>query len=322
MKAQNHRHAFTLVELLVVVAILALLVALLVPAVQAARESARRSQCANNLRQLGIGMQSHHTLVGSFPEGMAMPQNRVQYGDSYGTWQMTILPFIEQAQLWTAYRNYGNRDLLGTSMRFASPENLLATTGQRIATLTCPADTVTSAQAGYTRHNYAMCFGNTGFNAASNGGIDYYPQLDWAGVKFGGAVFEQGKTRKIEWIRDGTSTTLLAAEVIMGQRNDARGLTWYGTTTGFFTYLRPNDSMPDEAWWAPSANGVCDPAPPNPPCTSLGRGVTNAARSRHAGGVTACMFDGSVRFIDDAIDVAVWRGLGTARGTETLGDFQ
>jgi prepilin-type N-terminal cleavage/methylation domain-containing protein/prepilin-type processing-associated H-X9-DG protein len=321
MSSLRQRRGFTLVELLVVIAILALLMALLLPAVQGVRESARRSQCENNLRQLSLGMLSHHDLVGNFPEGISLPVDRAQYGDSYGTWQMTILPFMELEALWTNYRNYGNRDRLGTAMRFASPENLQATTGLRIPALTCPSDTVSSAQAGYTRHNYAACFGNTGFNSATNSGIDYYPQQNWAGVVFGGAVFEQGKTRSAAWIRDGASSTLLAAEVIMGQRNDARGLTWYGTTAGFFTFLRPNDSMPDEVWWSPSPNTACDPAPPNPPCTWLGRGVTIGARSRHAGGVTVGMCDGSVRFMDDAVDVTIWRGLGTARGSEITGEF-
>jgi prepilin-type N-terminal cleavage/methylation domain-containing protein/prepilin-type processing-associated H-X9-DG protein len=319
MKSTQQRRAFTLVELLVVIAILATLMVMLVPAVQSARESARRTQCANNLRQLATGMLAHHDLIGTFPEGISLPLNGVLYGDSYGTWQMTVLPFIEQEPLWKGYRNYGNRELLGSAVRFATADNLQATTGRRIATLTCPSDTPTPHTVGYTRHNYAVNFGNTGIDGNTGGGLNYVAQASRSGVTFGGAPFNQGKPRKIDWIRDGTSTTLMAAELIMGQRNDVRGLTWYGTTAGFFTFLRPNDSMPDQFWWTmPNAN--CDPAPPNPPC-SQGNDPTIAARSRHAGGVTVSMLDGSVRFITDDVDVATWRALGTARGSETLGEY-
>jgi prepilin-type processing-associated H-X9-DG protein len=306
------------VELLVVIAILALLVALLVPAVQSARESARRTQCSNNLRQLGIGMLAHHDLIGTFPEGISVPLNGALYGDSYGTWQMPILPFIEQESLWKGYRNYGNRELLGSAGRFASTDNLQATTGQRISTLTCPSDTATPHAAGYTRHNYAVNFGNTGIDGTIALGQTYVAQASRSGVTFGGAPFTQGKPRKIDWIRDGTSTTLMVAELIMGQRNDIRGLTWYGTTAGFFTFLRPNDTLPDQLWWSMPN---CDAAQPNPPC-SQGNDPTIGARSRHAGGVTVAMLDGSVRFVTDDIDVATWRALGTARGSEALGDFQ
>jgi prepilin-type N-terminal cleavage/methylation domain-containing protein len=330
MNNARRRPGFTIVELLVVIAIIAVLMALLLPAVQGVRESARRSQCSNNLRQLGIGLLSHNDLVGTFPEGMAYPKNFTSYGDGFGTWQMTVLPYIDQASLWTAYRNYGNCDLSGEN--FASQENVAATTGKRIASLTCPSDIPSPPNPlKYTRHNYGVCFGNTGWDRGQ-ANVDltvHYPLIqEKSGVKFGGAVFQQSQpghgARGLSWLRDGASTTLMAAELVMGQRDDARGATWWGSYTGIFTFLRPNDSKPDEMWFWPDDprnQGACDPSPPNPPCIGEIQGVTNGARSRHQGGVTAIMFDGSVRFVDDAIDLSIWRGLGTARGSEQIGEF-
>src|ERR1700754_2125242 len=90
------QNGFTLVELLVVIAIIGVLVALLLPAIQAAREAARRSQCVNNLKQLGIAMQNYHDTNGELPKGTV--------SCCWGTWQMSILPFIEQAQLADRYQ--------------------------------------------------------------------------------------------------------------------------------------------------------------------------------------------------------------------------
>ena len=99
----RHRAGFTLIELLVVIAIIAVLIALLLPAVQAAREAARRSQCVNNLKQLGLAMHNYHQVNGTFPIG------RMGIGYGYGnnvdqrrTWAFSVLPFFEQAQAFNA----------------------------------------------------------------------------------------------------------------------------------------------------------------------------------------------------------------------------
>ena len=93
---KSTRPAFTLVELLVVIAIIGVLVALLLPAVQAARESARRSQCVNKLKQLGLAFQNHHDAQGRLPAG--------SISCCWGTWQMAVLPYMEQQQLGAQYR--------------------------------------------------------------------------------------------------------------------------------------------------------------------------------------------------------------------------
>src|SRR5687768_8608657 len=90
------RFAFTLVELLVVIAIIGVLVALLLPAIQAAREAARRSQCINNLKQIGIALQNYHGAYGTFPKGWLLKRNP---GDFFANVNTTILPFFEEESL-------------------------------------------------------------------------------------------------------------------------------------------------------------------------------------------------------------------------------
>ena len=92
---RKDNRAFTLVELLVVIAIIGILVALLLPAIQAAREAARRSQCTNNLKQLGIAIHNYHDTYKQLPVG--------NHSCCWGTWQMSILPFIEERQLGEMY---------------------------------------------------------------------------------------------------------------------------------------------------------------------------------------------------------------------------
>src|SRR6516225_9152694 len=96
------RRGFTLIELLVVIAIIAVLIALLLPAVQAAREAARRSQCVNNLKQIGLGMMNYESTNSCLAPG--------EKGCCWGNWTVFILPYIEQAQLYNSWNTVGNND--------------------------------------------------------------------------------------------------------------------------------------------------------------------------------------------------------------------
>ena len=98
MTRKRSKSAFTLVELLVVIAIIGILVALLLPAIQAAREAARRGQCTNNLKQLGIAIQNYHDTYQQLPIG--------SHSCCWGTWAMSILPFIEERQLGESIRGF------------------------------------------------------------------------------------------------------------------------------------------------------------------------------------------------------------------------
>jgi prepilin-type N-terminal cleavage/methylation domain-containing protein len=144
------RRAFTLIELLVAIAIIAVLIAMLLPAVQAAREAARRIQCANNLKQIGLAMTGYHEAIGTLPPGMK--------GWGWGTWQMFILPYIEQQPLYNAYNQLGdsrNEETLSGLLGYMGPANLTVTQ-TRLNAFTCPSDFPNSPRGGVTSHNYAV----------------------------------------------------------------------------------------------------------------------------------------------------------------------
>jgi len=301
----RHR-GFTLVELLVVIAIIGVLIALLLPAVQAAREAARRSQCLNNLKQIGLGMHNYENSHKTLPVGA--------WGCCWGTWQVAMLPYIEQESM---YRQYVHSNKYGNPIdnaRYGHAANLPVTT-QRVAAYTCPSDTpqVHANRSKITAHNYVANYGNTNIN-----------QVKQSNVVFGGAPFSYGgnknvgpKAIKFAELKDGMSNTLMLSELIQGQNRDLRGFGWWFEGSGFQTFLTPNTSQPDVMQNA----SYCKNGAPNPPCIgpqTAARRSTYAARSRHPGGVHAVMCDGSGRFFSDNIALGVWRALGTTRGGEAL----
>ncbi|EAQ81815.1 DUF1559 domain-containing protein [Blastopirellula marina] len=305
MTLPHHKtRGFTLVELLVVIAIIGVLIALLLPAVQQAREAARRMQCSNNLKQLGLAMHTYHDTYNNLPAGVN--------GCCWGSWQLAILPQMELGNL---YNNYEQK-MYDTDYRYSSAPNV-DVTSTRIATLTCPSDEpnapIATSGVNLTSHNYAVNYGNTG----------YAQQATLNGVTFGKAPFSQNSSTLDKFygfrdIVDGTSNTLLASEVLQGKGTDLRGFTWWGDASQFTTYLPPNTSQPD------AYNGTCHTDPQaNLPCTasSTSNPTMMASRSRHPGGVQALRCDGSARFISENIQLDTWRALSTTQGGEVLGEF-
>lgn len=298
---------FTLIELLVVIAIIAVLVALLLPAVQQAREAARRSQCKNNLKQIGLGMMNYESTSGTLPVG--------SYSCCWGTWLVALFPYVDRQDLADRYvYNYkydtAPSPLGASDGRYNGVLNTPVTT-QRIASYTCPSDMENKPFGGITSHNYAVNHGNTSYSQAAT----------LNGVTFGQAPFytngsgTPAKAARLRDITDGTSNTICVAEVLQGQGSDLRGFAWWGDASQITTYLMPNDPTPDRIYTA----GYCNNLPArNLPCAvSTTTDPTNfASRSRHVGGVQLAMCDGSSRFISENIDLSTWRALGTTQGNE------
>ncbi len=323
MRQKNR--GFTLVELLVVIAIIGILVALLLPAIQAAREAARRSQCVNNLKQIGIAFQNFHDTYKQLPMGA--------YSCCQGTWQPAILPFIEEQQLADIYQFLPkSTQFFLTEYRYDAdetdapgltpPMRNYQVTQTRIATLTCPSDETQVAsggiygKVGVTYHNYVANFGNTNHTGTLHPGTAGTPAIEYLGSPFigqDGSEVKHNLVSSFRRITDGLSKTLMVSETVQGQDGDLRGFTWWGWAAGFETYASPNGSDSDRM----QRPEYCKKVEPNPPCdTAAGPRFNNAARSRHSGGVNAVMCDGSVQFVVDDVDLATWRAASTIRGAE------
>lgn len=324
-RADGSRAGFTLVELLVVIAIIGILVALLLPAVQAAREAARRSQCVNNVKQIGLAMQNYHDTNRQLPPG--------SISCCWGTWQMAVLPFVEEQILGDAYQ-FLPKDavLFDNDYRYDSldlsanpPIRNLEVVQTRMPAFTCPSDEPQTDDQGITYHNYVANYGNTNHVGLNHQGpfspnyVEYFGS-PLVGIDFSPSPGDTGIERPFRKIPDGLSNTLLISETVQGQNGDLRGLTWWGWGAAFETFIVPNASDPDIL----QGSDGCLPDLPNPPCDgpSTAAGLfQGAARSRHPGGVNAGMCDGSVQFVNDDVDLIVWRAAGTTEGDEVFPGF-
>jgi len=303
----HRRRGFTLIELLVVIAIIAVLIALLLPAVQSAREAARRAQCINNLKQIGMAMHNYVSTNGTLPPG--------RNSCCWGTWTVFILPYVEGNPMYNAW-NFGSSasDPNGNILTYGSACNTTVSR-TRVTTYTCPSDTP-NTYSSMPMYNYAVNYGNTSLSQAKT----------LNGIPFGGAPFGDligVGTFGLQAIQDGTSNTLLMSEVIEGQGSqngstDIRGFATWGDASGFEAYLAPNSTFPDVIY---DDKHCVYPYQRNPPC--FGPPTTTSpsmygSRSRHPGGVDSAMIDGSVRFIKNSIALNTWRSLSTTQASEVV----
>jgi prepilin-type processing-associated H-X9-DG protein len=238
-----------------------------------------------------------------------------------------MIPLLSMVEETSASESYTWDPNLVNSGGYANEVNLPITT-KHYSGFLCPSDEpkYDYRPGRVTKHSYAVNFGNTGLERADarpdgTGGARVDENN---GVKFGGAPFAltnvdgtNHRPVKLAMITDGLSNTAFAAEVLQTEGNDVRGTIWYSYSAGFMTFTGPNSQEND---LLARITGSCEPTPPNPPCRKRkgpGEPIHGASRSRHPGGVNVVMGDTSVHFVNDDIELAVWREMSTIDGQKT-----
>jgi prepilin-type N-terminal cleavage/methylation domain-containing protein/prepilin-type processing-associated H-X9-DG protein len=286
-RVSSRRPAFTLIELLVVIAIIAILIGLLVPAVQQIRESANRTQCTNNLKQLGLALHAHHDTYRGFPPA------KVTVPRTHG-WAPYLLPFLEQVPLYRQYRFDRNWDHAATNDRDPGGPN-----SARLALLLCPS--APDGRVG-TRNRGLTDYSPINQITRPNPFVTKMPPSDptWIGV------LGLNVRRRIAAIRDGTSNTFLMAE------DAGRNQTWLmdqmvssGGSTG--AWANPGNSIVVSGF---NPTTGTSPGPCAVNCSN-----NNEVYAFHPGGANALFGDGSVRLLRAGTDVNIIIALTTrARG--------
>jgi prepilin-type N-terminal cleavage/methylation domain-containing protein/prepilin-type processing-associated H-X9-DG protein len=317
--------AFTLVELLVVIAIIGILVALLLPAIQSARESARRAQCLNNLKQLGVALHNYAAAEKHFPPGLVAKtyESQPNHPQTFYRWSSLahLLPYMENQSL---------RDVLDLSLPLYMPgagypiaDRNKVGVAQLLPEFLCPSDVWQPVKTEWGPTNYVACAGS-----GAGGGTPF--ETD--------GVFYVNSATSFANFGDGSSHTALMSESLLGedtQLDADSGFTGatpersYKFTLGFFAVsdltearcnatesfnsTKGNGNDPRGFAWS-SGEYRCASYNPQRLYSAYG---WRAARSSHPGGVHVLMADGSADFTRDDIDPAPWRAMSTVAGEET-----
>ncbi len=348
---------FTLIELLVVIAIIAVLIALLLPAVQAAREAARRMQCVNNLKQIGLASHNYESTNGSFQPSNIMLEGKYPTVAWTNNWSALAkaLPFAEGSAIYGA---------MNFTVKDSQPQNTTVC-GLLVKLFVCPSDP--NAQ---SFNDGGTVFGST--NYGPNDGDWYvfsWPDTPTSKIGSGGGTPSRGaftviQARSLAQFVDGTSNTILYGEIKTFQPRIKCGSLFSSVaSTAATSFPGPNDPLPaayascgvpDDKFHSRWSNGgvyhdgFTTAWPPNKATTTTvpagtmftfrgsvsgqvdtdiisanenDGGPTYAAftsRSYHPGGVNAVFADGSVKFIKNTIDGNTWRALGTIAGGEVV----
>lgn len=343
LKLRNR--AFTLIELLVVIAIIAILIALLLPAVQQAREAARRSQCKNNLKQIGLALQNYHDVANSFPIGARGDGNG---GIGISFW-VGLLPMLEQS---TVYDKF-NFTVAGSGIGSGGNSALLQTAGS-IPVMFCPSSTMAQpdgADASWGWQKRATYIGISGGSSTSN--FSETRSVTTAnnccsssgsssdGIQAIGGVLIPNDASRIRDITDGTSNTIVVGEasgslitsnpsvtsylapivphVVSGNRITIGG-------SGYHSWIMGVVGSESKLSDARALNLTTVHYPPNTvnydqPGINVGWGPNNPLNSQHTGGVNVVFADGHVAFLSDSIHLDTLRALAIRDDGTVLGEF-
>jgi len=345
MSPSRRTAGFTLIELLVVIAIIAVLIALLLPAVQQAREAARRTQCKNNLKQLGLALHNYESTHRVFPAASMNPGGFNYVWSAYAM----LAPFLEQTNIYNSadtkkpiYESGGTG-----SYGFKIPDVNKLAAGTTVPLFLCPSDLGVPVSSDYEVQNlgpvnYAVCLGTGGMSRNRNNANDpgtWGSTYDTDGMFYAASRIGPGQ------ITDGLSNTAAMSECLLGEGPErfSGPMPAEGPARVYaypFSGIDESSCASATRWNETNRKGFLWAAgeirttaynhhyPPNPPqhdciasdANSTGAGW-HAARSNHAGGVNLLLADGSGRFVSESIDIGIWWNISTRAGGEVVADF-